>query len=136
LRVEEPVSAEPSAVLLLDTSFVIELETEVLARRMGSARRLLDARAREPVAISIVTLGEFAEGFEDVRQVEAFLSPFRILQLSRAIAYRAAAMQASLGQRLGENDAWIAATALTYDASLVGRERAFGRVPRLKYIAI
>jgi predicted nucleic acid-binding protein len=36
---------------------------------------------------------------------------------------------------LGENDAWIAATALSYDAELVGRERAFQRVPRLRYLA-
>jgi hypothetical protein len=45
-------------------------------------------------------------------------------------------MQSSLPRRLGENDAWIAATALAYGATLVGRERAFTRVPRLDYLAI
>ncbi len=123
-------------MLLLDTSFLIELEAEVEKRQAGSARRFLEARATEPVGISIVSVGEFAEGFEDIRSVEVFLSPFRVLQLSRAIAYRMAAMQAALTQRLGENDAWIAATALAYHASLVGREKAFARVPRLKYIPI
>ena len=123
-------------MLLLDTSFLIELEAEVAKRRMGSARRFLQARATEPIGISIVSVGEFAEGFEDIRSVEAFLSPFRVLQLSRAIAYRMAAMQGALTQRLGENDAWIAATALAYHALLIGREKAFARVPRLKYIAI
>lgn len=103
---------------------------------MGPARRLLHARAIEPIAISIVSVGEFAEGFEDIRAVEAFLSPFRVLQLSRAIAYRMAAMQVSLAQRLGENDAWIAATGLSYHAPVIGREKGFERVPRLKYIAI
>jgi predicted nucleic acid-binding protein len=44
-----------------------------------------------------------------------------------------AAMQSALPQRLGENDAWIAATALYYSARLIGREKAFGRVPGLKY---
>ena len=34
---------------------------------------------------------------------------------------------------LGENDAWIAATALAYGATLVGRDPAFARVPRLDY---
>jgi predicted nucleic acid-binding protein len=82
-------------------------------------------------------VGEFAKGFEeDIRSVEAFLSPFRVLQLSRAIAYRMAKIQGSLLQRLGENDAWIAATALSYQASLVGRDKAFARVPRLKYISL
>lgn len=120
-------------MLLLDTSFLVELEREVTARRTGPARRFLASRAREPVAISIVSLAEFAEGFEDMRDVEAFLSRFRVLALSRAIAYKMAAMQASLSRRLGENDAWIAATALDYNAELAGREAAFERVPRLRY---
>ncbi len=123
-------------MLLLDTSFLIELESELTKRQLGSARRFLEARPTEPVGISIVSVGEFAEGFLDTRSVEAFLSPFRVLQLSRAIAYRMAAMQATQTQRLGENDAWIAATALAYHASLIGREKAFARVPRLKYVSI
>ena len=63
-------------MLLLDTSFVIEYEAELVADRLGPARGLLRVRFREPVAISIITLGEFAEGFEDMRDVEAFLSHF------------------------------------------------------------
>ena len=123
-----------AAVLLLDTSFVIELEAEFSDRRTGPARRLLAARPLEPAAISIVTLAEFAEGFESLVEVEAFISHFRVIALSRAIAYRCSEMQRRLSQRLGENDAWIAATALAYGAELVGRERAFERVPRLQYV--
>ncbi len=123
-------------MLLLDTSFLIEYEAEIVADKIGPARRLLRSRPSHPVAISIVTLGEFAEGFEDFHDVEAFLSRFRIIPLSRAIAYKSAAMQSHLAQRLGENDAWIAATAMTYHAELTGRERAFTRVPRLKYLPI
>jgi len=120
-------------MLLLDTSFLVEYERELREQTLGAARRLLQARAREPIAISIVTLGEFAEGFETEKEAEVFLSRFQVVQLSRAIAYKAAAMQSALPQRLGENDAWIAATALVYNAELVGREAAFKRVPRLKY---
>ena len=43
--------------------------------------------------------------------------------LSRAIAWRTAALQSSLPRRLRENDAWIAATALSCEATLIGRER-------------
>lgn len=68
--------------------------------------------------------------------VEAFVSRFRIVSLSRDIAYKTAAMQRHLPQRLGGNDAWIAATALAYGATLAGRERAFERVPRLCYVGI
>jgi len=122
-------------MLLLDTSFLIEFEDELVNRKSGPARAILSARRRQAAAISIITLGEFAEGFADPRALVEFLAPFRVVQLSRAIAWRMAALQGSLARRLGENDAWIAATALSYDATLVAREKAFERVPRLDYLA-
>jgi hypothetical protein len=121
-------------VWLLDTSFLVEYESEVTGRCRASARRFIDANRGQPFAISIVSLGEFAEGFDDTRLAGAFLSHFRILNLSHLIAFRMASMQSSLPQRLGENDAWIAATALYYGCKLVGREKAFSRVPNLKYV--
>ncbi len=123
-------------MLLLDTSFLVEYEAEVNARRVGPARSLMRSRPLEPLAVSVISVGEVAEGFVSARDVDEFLTCFRVVGLSRAIAYRAAALQSSLPQRLGENDAWIAATALAYGATLVGRERAFERVPRLRYVAI
>ena len=75
------------------------------------------------------------EGFSDPRAIVEFLAPFRVVTLSRAIAWRTAALQSSLSRRLGENDAWIAATALSYEATLIGREKAFARVPRLDYLS-
>src|ERR1700734_3551199 len=122
-------------MLLLDTSFLIELEDELLHRKMGPAHGVLAAHRRETAAISIITLGEFAEGFADPRALVAFVAPFRVVSLSRAIAWRTAALQGSLSRRLGENDAWIAATALSYEATLIGREKAFERVPRLDYLS-
>jgi len=121
-------------VLLLDTSFLIEFEDELASERPGPASALLASRRTLPAAISIVTLGEFAERFLDPVALNKFVSPFRVVQLSRMIAWRAALLQTSLSRRLGENDAWIAATAIAYGATLVGRERAFSRVPRLDYL--
>jgi len=121
-------------MLLLDTSFLITFEEEVAADHSGAATAVLAARRAMPVAISIVALGEFAEGFADPQALNAFIGHFRVVQLSRAIAWRMALLQTSLSRRLGENDAWIAATALAYGATLVGRERAFERVPRLDYL--
>jgi predicted nucleic acid-binding protein len=122
-------------MLLLDTSFLIEFEDELANRKTGAARAVLARHRRQAVAISIITLGEFAEGFEDPKALVEFLAPFRVVQLSRGIAWRMAALQGSLSRRLGENDAWIAATALSNEATLVARERAFERVPRLDYLA-
>jgi predicted nucleic acid-binding protein len=121
-------------MLLLDTSFLIEFEDELASERPGPASALLAARRKTPVAISIITLGEFAEFFLDPVALNEFLMPFRVVQLSRMIAWRTALLQTSLPRRLGENDAWIAGTALAYEATLVGRARAFTRVPRLHYL--
>jgi predicted nucleic acid-binding protein len=123
------------AMLLLDTSFLIEFEDELAHKKLGPAHGVLAARRRETVAISIITFGEFAEAFADPRALVEFLAPFRVVVLSRAIAWRTAALQSTLSRRLGENDAWIAATALSYDATLIGREKAFERVPRLDYLS-
>ncbi len=120
-------------MLLLDTRFLIEYEAEIAADKIGPARALLRANPSEPVAVCVICLGEFAEGSTDPSEVEAALSRFTVVQLSRQIACKTAAMQSSLPQRLGENDAWIAATALAHNAVLAGREKAFRRVPRLKY---
>jgi hypothetical protein len=122
-------------MLLLDTSFLIEFEDELVNRKSGPARAVLATQRRQAVAISIITLGEFAEGFTDPKALVEFLAPFRVVQLSRTIAWRTAALQGSLTRRLGENDAWIAATALSYEATLVARGKAFERVPRLDYLA-
>jgi predicted nucleic acid-binding protein len=122
-------------MLLLDTSFLIEFEDEVLRRRPAAASAILGAHRHMPVGISIVALGEFAEGFTDPVAFNAFASRFQVIALSRAIVWRCAQLQQSLSRRLGENDAWIAATALTYNATLVARERAFSRVPRLRVLA-
>ncbi len=121
-------------MLLLDTSFLVEFENELANERPGPATALLAARRKVPVAISIIAVGEFAEGFLDAVALNEFLIPFRVVQLSRMIAWRTALLQTSLPRRLGENDAWIAGTALAYEATLVGRERAFARVPRLNYL--
>jgi hypothetical protein len=85
-------------------------------------------------AISIVTPREFAAEILDPVALNEFESPFRVVQLSRMIAWWTALLQTSLSRRLGENDAWIAGTAIAYGATLVGRERAFSRVPRLDYL--
>jgi len=48
---------------------------------------------------------------------------------------RAGRLQASLPFAMGENDLWIAATALRFAFPLVTRDRTFSRVPGLRVIA-
>jgi predicted nucleic acid-binding protein len=57
------------------------------------------------------------------------------LRLNPQIAYAAAAVDRELiavGQRLGENDTWIAGFCRYYGQPLVSRDVAFDRVPRLR----
>ena len=81
-----------------------------------------------------MTVGELASG-EDETAVRVLLRKLRKLPLSEAIAYRAGALDRDLmnkGWRLGENDNWIAATALQNSATLVYADGDFDRIKGLK----
>jgi predicted nucleic acid-binding protein len=86
---------------------------------------VLEANRRRTAATSIITLGEFPGGFADPRALVEFLAPFRVVTLSRPIASRTAVLQTSLSRRFGEDEAWIAGTALSHEATLIGRVKAF-----------
>jgi len=121
-------------VLLLDTSVLIDLEHELFDRRVGPVRTFLGRRGGEDLGCSTVTVGELAAG-ADEEATRFFLRRLRKIALSEAIAYRAGALDrqlAGVGKRLGENDNWIAATALHLAATLVFSDGDFQRVPRLK----
>jgi predicted nucleic acid-binding protein len=63
------------------------------------------------------------------------LQHLRKIPLSETIAYRAGELdkeQMRKGQRLGENDNWIAATALHYSATLVYLDGDFDRIAGIK----
>lgn len=121
-------------MLLLDTSTLIDLEHELAERQVGPVRTYLGRNRGEALACATVTVGELASG-ADAESVRFFLRRLRKLPLSEAVAYRAGELDqrlASQGRRLGENDNWIAATALQYSATLVYVDGDFARVPGLK----
>jgi predicted nucleic acid-binding protein len=121
-------------VFLLDTSTLIDLEQELAERRVGPVRTFLGRNKANPLACATVSVGELASG-GDEESVRFFLRRLRKLPLSEAIAYRAGELDRQLadkGRRLGENDNWIAATALHYAATLVYADGDFARVPGLK----
>jgi predicted nucleic acid-binding protein len=121
-------------VLLLDTSVLVNLEHELSEGRVGEVRTFLGARRSEAFACTTVTVGELAAGAPET-SVRFMLRRLRRIPLTEAIAYRAGQLDrelASAGKRLGENDNWIAATALHLSATLVYADGDFERVPRLK----
>ena len=121
-------------MLLLDTSVLVNFEHELAERRIGEVRTFLGGHRAEPFACSTVTVGELAAGASET-SVRFMLRRLRRIPLTEAIAYRAGELERELaraGLRLGENDNWIAATALQLSATLVFIDGDFRRVPRLK----
>lgn len=118
-----------SRPVLLDSSFLIALEREAAAGVTGAARRFLPALRGRPLVISVITVAEVLEGAADEAAAWASLQRFTIQGIHLSQARRCAALQRRSARRLGENDAWLVATAESLDADLVGDDhRAFSRL--------
>jgi predicted nucleic acid-binding protein len=113
-----------SRPVLLDTSFLVALERETARSEEGPARRFLPSLRGRPLAVSVVTVAELLEGATDEAATAASLQRFSIQGLHLAHARRCALLQRRSPRRLGENDAWLVATAQAIDADVVGCDRA------------
>ena len=81
--------------------------------------------------LSIVTVKELLEGAADEAAAVASLQRFAIQGLHLAQARRCALLQRRATRRMGENDAWLVATAESINADIVGADRiAFERLGR------
>lgn len=120
---------EVSAPALLDASFLIDLERETAADNEGPALRFLKSLRGRRIVISVVTVAELLEGAVDQMQALAALQRFSIHGVHLAQARRCALVQQRAPRRLGENDAWLMATADSLNADVVGADRkAFERL--------
>jgi len=109
---------------LLDSSFLIDLERETAAGEVGPARKFLPSLRGRPLVVSIVTVEELLEGATNQATALASLQRFSIQGLHLAQAQRCALLQRRALRRLGENDAWLVATANLLEADVVGADRA------------
>ena len=78
------------------------------------------------IAIPAIVLGEFAEGFENAERpvIEHYRTSHRILEMDENVAMIYARVSSELrksGASLGVQDAWIAATALSFQIPLLTR---------------
>jgi len=114
---------------LLDASFLVDLERETKTGEDGPASRFLPSLRGRRLVISVVTVAELLEGALDQAHALAALQRFAIQGLHLAQARRCALMQRRTSKRLGENDAWLVATADSLNADVVGADRdAFERL--------
>jgi predicted nucleic acid-binding protein len=115
--------------VLLDSSYLIDLERETGTGDLGPARRFLPSLRGRPLVVSTVSVEELLEGAADETAALASLQRFTIQGLHVAQARRCALTQRRAPRRLGENDAWLVATAESIDADVVAADRsAFERL--------
>jgi predicted nucleic acid-binding protein len=115
--------------VLLDSSFLIALERETGRNEVGPARKFLPSLRGRPLVVSIVSVEEILEGAAEPAAALASLQRFIVQGLSLAQAQRCALLQRRSSKRLGENDAWLVATAESLNADVVGADRgAFERL--------
>jgi predicted nucleic acid-binding protein len=108
----------------LDASFLVALERETASSENGPARQFLPSLRGRRLVISVVSVEEILEGAVDEAAAFASLQRFAIQGLHLAQARRCALLQRRASHRMGENDAWLVATADALDADLVGADRA------------
>ena len=114
---------------LLDSSYLIDLERETANAEIGPARRFLSSLRGRPLVVSVVSVEELLEGAISEADTLAALQRFTIQGLHLTQARRCALVQRRTSRRLGENDAWLVATAESIDADVVAADRnAFERL--------
>jgi len=124
--------------LILETSFLIDLEREHHRERPGRAIEFLETHPDARLYLPFVVAGELAAGasLADRTRWETFLGPFYILASSPDVSWHYGQVFRHLqrqGQLIGANDIWIAATGLAYDMPVVtGNAVHFRRVPGLE----
>ena len=115
--------------VLLDASFLIALERETARDHAGPARRFLPGLRGRRLVISVVTVEELLEGAADEPAALSALQRFSIQGLHLSHARRCALIQRRAARRMGDNDAWLVATAESLNADVVGADRsAFDRL--------
>ena len=123
--------------MIADTTFLIQFANEGAQGRRGSARTFLARHRRDIIRTSIISLAEVAAGFENSASAWDYFKWWKIYALHRGIAEAAADVDRELsivGQRLGDNDNWIAGFCRFYHEPVISADVAFDRVPRLRRI--
>lgn len=113
-----------SRPVLLDSSFLIALDRETARREEGPARRLLMRLRGRRLVVSVVSVAEIMEGAADQDAALVSLQRFVLQGVHLAQARRCALLQRRAARHMGENDAWLVATAQSLDADVAGADRA------------
>ncbi len=125
--------------MIFDSTFFVSLHRELQRGERGPAQDFLARHADEVCGMSEITRGELARGFTAKAAWTDFCDRFVVYPFNDAVAWRAAEIFNDLRKRgvmTGENDLWIAATALEAGGALVTRNvKHFREIRGLKVLA-
>jgi tRNA(fMet)-specific endonuclease VapC len=125
--------------MICDSTFFVALDRERRRKQEGPAHSFLRAHAAEEVAMSVITRGELARGFLRRTDWESFCAGFTVHPLDENVLWKAAEFFQDLrkrGEPTGENDLWIAATALVVGEPLVtANAKDFEKISGLKVLS-
>ena len=126
--------------VILETTFLIDLERELLRGEAGAAQRLLERYASQPLYLTFTIAGELAAGvsLSDRARWEELIAPFHVLACTHEVSWQYGVTYRYLRQQgllIGGNDLWIAASALAYRMPLVTRNvEHYRRVPGIEVV--
>ncbi|HUO87184.1 MAG TPA: type II toxin-antitoxin system VapC family toxin [Thermoanaerobaculia bacterium] len=129
-----------AASLILETTFLVDLERERRRSELGFANRFLERHTEDRLFLTFTVAGELAAGasLSERGGWEAFLAPFHALPSTLEVCWRYGRAYRHLernGLLIGTNDLWIAATALAYGMPVVTANLDhFRRVPELEVL--
>ncbi|OAM87586.1 type II toxin-antitoxin system VapC family toxin [Termitidicoccus mucosus] len=122
--------------MLFDSEFIIRLAGQGGKPWQRRALAFIDANLDAPLYTSRICWTEFAEGCDSPAEVAAALDMFTVLEIDERVAWHASRIGRLLkgrGLHIGDNDIWIAATALAHALPLVSNNaKHFTRVPGLE----
>ncbi len=125
--------------MIFDSTFFVALHRELQRSEVGSAHRLLASHPHEVPGMSEITRAELARGFATRAAWLDFCDRFVVFPFDDGVAWRAAVIFSDLRRRgvpTGENDLWIAATAIEADETLVTRNlKHFREIKGLRILA-
>jgi tRNA(fMet)-specific endonuclease VapC len=126
--------------VILETTFLIDLEREANRGVEGPAHRFLRSRSEDSLYLTFTIAGELAAGrdADDRGPWEAFLAPFHVLPCTHDVCWQYGRVYRNLraaGSLIGTNDLWIAATAVAHGMPVVtANVKHYRRVPDLTVI--
>lgn len=122
--------------MLFDTSFFVHLGRG--GKGHVRAVTFLAGNPNAPLFTSRIVWEELAEGVATAIDADAIVTHFTVLEVTREVAWQTAQVARTLkavGLHIGDNDAWIAGTALAYGLPLVtDNARHFQRVSGLTVV--